>query len=61
MIVVIGENRFRFVAETEEQVNVPGCTQHGTGIELMGVGRDPFDFAYQCFPYSLTLVGGIHG
>ena len=47
---MVGENGFRLVAETQEKVNVPGRAQHGAGIELMDIGRDPFDFPDQRFP-----------
>ena len=61
MIVVVGENRFRLVAETHEQMNIPACTQHRAGKELMGIGRNQFDFAYQRFSHTPALVGGIDG
>ena len=61
MVVVVGENRFRLVAETHEQMNIPASTQHRAGKELMGIGRNQFDFAYQRFSHTPALVGGIDG
>jgi hypothetical protein len=60
VVVVVGENSFRLVAETQEKVNVPGRAQHGAGIEFMGIGRDPFDFPDQRFSHSLALLGGAY-
>ena len=55
---MIGKNRFRLVAEAHEQVDVPGSAQHGAGKELMGIGRNPFDFAYQRFSYPCPWWAG---
>jgi hypothetical protein len=45
VVVVIGENRFRLVAEAHEKVDVPGGAQHGAGKEFMGIDGNSFDFA----------------
>ena len=60
MVVVIGENRLSFVAETHEELNVPRRPQHRAGVELMGIGHDPLDLVHQGFADSLVLVAGVH-
>jgi hypothetical protein len=61
VVVVIGEDRFGFVAQAQEKVNVSRRPQHGAGVELMGVGGDAFDFLHKGFPHPAALVGGAHG
>jgi hypothetical protein len=60
VVVVVAKHGFRLVAQAQEKLNVPGRANHGSGIELIGIGRDLFDFPYQLFSHSMLLVGGIH-
>jgi len=61
MVVMIGENRFGFVAEIHEELNVSRRAQHGAGIKLVGIGGRTFDLADQGLPHSLTLMSGAYG
>src|SRR5690348_11371790 len=61
VVVVVGQHGFRFIAEIQEEENVPGGAQHRAGIELMGIDRDPFDLLDQRFPHPKALVGRTHG
>ncbi len=61
MVVMIGKNRFRFVAEFHEELNVSRRAQHGTGIKLVSIGGRAFNLADQGLPHSVTLMSGAYG
>jgi hypothetical protein len=56
---MIGKNRFGLVPEVHEELNVSGCTQHGAGVKLVGIGCGSFNFVDEGFPHSLTLMSGV--
>ena len=60
MIVVIGQDGLGFVPKVQKELNIASCAQHGAGVELVRIGHDPLDLAYQGFADSLVLVAGIH-
>lgn len=60
MIVVIGQDGLDLVPQVEKELNIASCSQHRAGIELMGIGHDQLDLAYQGFADSLVLVAGIY-
>ena len=43
MIVVVGEDRFSFVAKTQEELDVSWSPKHGAGIEFMCIGFSLFN------------------
>lgn len=61
MVVMIGKNCFSLIAKVHEELNVPGCPEHGAGVELMGISRRSLDFRDQGLPHSLPLVCGTYG
>jgi hypothetical protein len=61
MVVMIGKNRFGFVAEIHEELNVSRRAQHGTGIKLVSIGGRAFNLADQGLPHSVTLMSGAYG
>ncbi len=61
MVVMIGKNRFGFVAEIHEELNVSRRAQHGTGIKLVRIGGRAFNLADQGLPHSVTLMSGAYG
>lgn len=60
MVIMIGKNRFGLVPEVEEELNISGCTQHGTGVKFVGIGCRSFELADQRFPHSSVLTFGTH-
>ena len=58
---MIRQNGFGFVAEIEEELNVPGRTQHGAGVNFMGIGRHSLNLADQRFSNPSRLGRGTHG
>ena len=60
MVVMIGKNRFGFVAEIHEELNVSRRAQHGTGIKLVSIGGRAFNLADQGLPHSVTLMSGAY-
>lgn len=61
MVVMIGENRFGTVAEVQEELNVSRRTQHGAGIQLMGIGGRSLNLTDQSLSHSSALMSGAHG
>lgn len=58
VIIVVRKDRFGCVPQAHEKLDVPWSTEHGAGIELMGIGRHSFDFSDQGLPHSLALMSG---
>ena len=57
MIVVIGQDGLGLVPKVQKELNIASCAQHGAGVELMGIGHNPLDLAYQGFvDFSVLII-----
>ncbi len=61
VVIMVRQNGFGFVAEIEEELNVSGRTQHGAGVNFMGIGRHSLNLADQRFPNPSRLRRRTHG